>query len=341
MTHAKNARSGVECDEIARLLASPMTGPSRREPMVRLHAREIGWLTASALCFVAAAASAQELGGGRARASLVTSFFYTDNFYYEDVTSTNARGLLLRPQLAFVTQTSKLEIDLAAKGEAGMFSVPGEKDDYIDGTSLLAIAWTPTYRNRFALDGSLAHGHDPWGIARTEGTPSALAEVDEWNERRGGARYRYGAPNARVNAEVGLRASEREYQTNRASTQFLDYDTTALDYAVSYNVTPKTAAVLGFTRTDIDFSTPFDNNAGPGGTDLDTRSGTLYQVRTGARWLATAKTSGDVRVGYRQRTFAALSGDVEGLDWSAGVQWSPTPPMLIELRTGRDGRRRC
>jgi hypothetical protein len=274
--------------------------------------------------------------GDRARANLSTAFFYTDNFFYENVDPTVARGLLLRPEFAFITQTSKLEVALRARGEAGIFSVPGEKDDYLDGSGTVAVGWTPTYRNRFSLDGGLQHGHDPWGIDRTEGAPSALAEVDEWKASRGGGRYRYGAPNARVNAELGINAFDKQYQTNRASTQFLDYQTLAVDYALSYNVTPKTSAVLGFTRTDIDFSMPFDNNLGPGGEDVETRSGDLYQVRTGARWLATAKTSGDVRFGYRQRTFDAVTDDLDGFDWSVGVEWSPTPPVLLQLRTSRD-----
>jgi polysaccharide biosynthesis protein VpsM len=272
---------------------------------------------------------------GRVRASLTTALFYTDNFFYQPEETQSAIGAWLRPELAYKAEARKLQLDARVSGEYGTFDTPGSKDNYLDGLGALTVGWIATQRSRFTLDGALQRGHDPFGLDRTEGTATTEIDLDEWNQTTGGLRYRFGTPGARVNAEVGVSSLAKEYQTNRDATQFLDYDSTAVNYALYYNYTPKTAAVLSFSRTDIQFDRPFDNTLGPGGSALDNRSGEVYQVRVGATWLATAKTSGDVRAGYRERTFDQLDVSEEGFDWQAGIKWSPTAPMLIELKSGR------
>jgi polysaccharide biosynthesis protein VpsM len=295
---------------------------------------------AMALAATAASADGEALYGDQLRASLTATGSYTDNFYY-NATKIDAAGAVLRPEVQFVTETGKAQIDLTGRGEYGTFDTPGSNDDYLDSYGQARFGWAPTYRNRLLLEGSYTHGHDPFGLVRTEGSATVNNEMDEWDQSSGTMRYRYGAPAATVNAEVSGTYTDRSYATNEALTRFLDYRTTQIDYSVFYNYSPKTAAVVSFTRTDVDVRQPFNNNAGPataqdpGGSDVDDRSGETYQVRAGLRWLATAKTSGDVRAGYRQRTFDDVAADLEGFDWQAGIQWSPTQPMLFELRTAR------
>lgn len=277
----------------------------------------------------------EEIGPGRLQGNLSTLLTYSNNFYYQPTATQSVTGLLLRPALKYHAETGQAALDLKGNVEYATFTAPGSKDDYFDRTFGTDLAWTPTYRNRFLIDGSLTHGHDPFGTARTEGSTSFNTDLDQWNRKEGGGRYRYGAPGARVNAEVGVTVVDVNYTTNEAATRFLDYKNTTAEYSLFYNYSPKTALLLSFDRTGVEFDTPFANTLGPGGTTLDTRGGNLYQVRGGIRWLATAKTSGDVRAGYRQRTFDNLPQSVEGFDWQAAVQWSPTTPLLLELKTVR------
>lgn len=278
-----------------------------------------------------------DTGSGRLQGSLTTLVSHTNNYFYQPTNEQSVTAGLLRPEIKFQAETSKTSLDLTGRVEYGTSTAPGSKDDYFDRKFGLDLGWTPTYRNRFSFEGSLDHGHDPFGIARTEGSPVLNTDLDQWNHSQGGARYRYGAPSARVNAEVGVSARNVDYTTNRAATQFLDYKSTTVDYNLFYNYTPKTSLVLSFSRTGVDFNMPFDTDGsgGPSPGDIDTRGGKVYQARAGIRWLATAKTSGDIRAGYRQRTFDNVPGNLEGFDWQAGVQWSPTSPLLVELKTAR------
>lgn len=306
------------------------TGREAPIPLVALPA-------ACVLLFTVLPAQAQlEDAGGRLRTSITGVLFHTDNFFYQPDQSQDAWGTLLRPELAYRGATGKSDLDVRLNGEYGMFDTPSSKDDYFDAAGTLAFSLAPTLRNRFGADLGLRRGHDPYGVDRTEGTATAEVDLDEWNQFNGGLRYRYGAPGARVNAELALSGFDKEYTTNRAFTEFLDYYSTTADYSLFYNYSPKSSAVLSFSRSDIQFDRSFDNNAGPGGSDLDHRSGEIYQVRAGLTWLATGKTSGDVRGGYRQRTFDNLDETQEGFDWQVGLKWAPSPPMLVEVTGGRD-----
>ncbi|HUR41115.1 MAG TPA: outer membrane beta-barrel protein [Verrucomicrobiae bacterium] len=291
-------------------------------------------MTGAAGCAWAQAPSNLDLGGPDARARISAHVFYTDNYYYEPTAPEAAWGTVLRPELVFIAETGKTALHLTGWGEYGHFDIEGPITNYFDGYGGARLLLVPTARNRLTVDASWQHGHDPFGLARTEGTAvGSEREQDEWDHRGGGLRYRYGAPAAKVNAELGVAVAEREYLTNELETRFLDFQTVTLDYGLSYNIGPKTALVANFTRTDTEFDVPFDTN--PFGADVDDRSGPTYQVRAGVRWLATAKTSGDVQAGYRQRHFDAGSDNLEGFDWQAGVRWSPVATTLIDIRTAR------
>jgi hypothetical protein len=270
-----------------------------------------------------------ELGGGRLRASVSALGFYSDNFYNQPSAQADAFGALLAPSATYLKQSAKLEF--AADGELayGMFDLPGSHDDYLDGALGLRLASQPTLRNHFRVNGGFKRGHDPFGVNRTEDATARDDELDEWHRTTGGLRWRYGAPGARMNAEVGASVLEQKYTTNRTVTEPLSYDSTRVDYALFYNYSEKTSALLDFSREDFSFERSFD------ATGLDLRGGELYRVRTGARWLATGKTSGDVRVGFRRRSFDAGTPEVEGVDWEAGVDWAPVPRSTLRLETAR------
>lgn len=268
-----------------------------------------------------------DIGGGRWSGHVRGAGFYTDNFFYQPDAVQSAYGWLLNPELSYLTETARTRVTFRADGEYGTFDVPGTADDYLDGNAGLRASFQASTRNSLELTLGGKHGHDPLGIDRTEVvSPSATVELDEWNQAEAGGRYRFGTTGAILNAELGASGLRRHYVTNRSATQFLDYNTNTIDSALYYNYSPKTSALVDFSRTDYEFEYPF--------AGADDRSGELYRSRIGVRWLATAKSSGDIRVGYRHRTFESRE-TFEAIDWQAGVEWRPVWPALIKLDTGR------
>ncbi|MGH8131314.1 MAG: outer membrane beta-barrel protein [Steroidobacteraceae bacterium] len=277
----------------------------------------------------AAGAGAQEgFDSSRASADVSLSGIYTDNFYYgtaaEPVES--ALGAVIAPRAIYKATKGRFDLLATAGVEAAAFNRE-PADDYEDGGINLNTSWLATRRGRLDLRAGFQRSHDPFGINRTENATVRDQDLDIWHSMQGGMLFHYGAPEATLNAEVGLSALEKSYQTNEAATRFLGYTSTSLNYTVFYNFSPKTAALFDFIRSDIQLDESFGA--------IDTRSGDEYRVRAGVRWLATGKTSGDLRVGTYRREFEEVGGSEQGLDWQATVQWAPRARTLIDLEATR------
>lgn len=310
---------------------------SRGEGRAYMRHGTIVWLTTCSLVLAAPAARAADddvdLDSSRTRLSVRSVGYYTDNAYNSPDScaapctsgKTAAIGAVVTPELKLIAQTRKVNFSSLLIAEYGAFDLPGSQDDYLDGTLDLRLVVQATVRNQLRLGGGFKAGHDPFGVDRTEDATFRDLELDLWNQTSGSMHYRYGAAGAKINAEVGVSAYTKEYTSNRADTEVLDYKATTLDYAVFYNYSPKTAALVDFSRTDYSFDQFF--------AGVDTRGGELYRARAGMRWLATAKTSGDVRVGYRRRVFDQGAADIEGADWEAGIDWAPVPRSTVRLAT--------
>lgn len=283
------------------------------------------WCAYAVICDPGHAQADPGMSGSKTRLALRSVAFYSDNFYYSAEAETAAVGAVVTPELYFLTQAGKLRLSALVSADYGAFDLPGSEDDYLDAMAQVGLALQPTLRNQFGVVGDFKRGHDPFGVDRTEDATAREAELDQWHRSNLGLRWRYGSPGARMNAQFGAAYLEKEYVTNEEATAPLSYDSTRVDYTLFYNYSEKTSALLDFSREDFQFDRSF------GG--VDERPGELYRMRLGAKWLATGKTSGDVRVGYRRRLFDTGGPDIEGLDWEAGIDWAPVPRTTLRLET--------
>lgn len=292
--------------------------------------RGVGCATFCTLVFVLGNARAQDPGTSRWQADVGALGYYTDNFYYDgtDDARTSSLGGLVNPRASYKSSRGAVDLGVNAEAEIGTFDVPGSVDDYADGLLNGSVSWLTSRRSRWDFRTAFRRGHDPFGTNRTEDATAQDIDLDIWHAAEAGVKFRYGAPEARINAEVGLSALDRSYQTNEEFTQFLDYESTSVQYALFFNFTPKTSWVFDFTRVNV----LFDEPAGP----VDLRSGDEYRLRTGLRWLATAKTSGDIRVGTFRRNYEGDDVSDQGLDWQATVQWAPRARTVLRLGSGRN-----
>jgi hypothetical protein len=293
--------------------------------MMRRGAKCAAILAAS---FSASAGAQEGFDSSRVSADISLSGVYTDNFYYgaSDEPVESGFGAILGPRAIYKATKGRLDLLAAVGAEVATFTRE-PADDYEDGSLGLNVSWLATRRGRLDLRAGFERSHDPFGINRTENATVRDQDLDIWHALQGGMLFHYGAPEATLNAEVGLSALSKSYQTNEIATRFLDHTKTSLQYTLYYNFSPKTAALFDFIRNDIQFDEAF------GATD--TRGGDEYRVRTGVRWLATGKTSGDLRVGVYRREFEETSASEHGLDWQATVQWAPRARTLLDLEAAR------
>ncbi len=274
-------------------------------------------------------ANAQEgFDSSRASTELHASGIYTDNFYYGtgDEPRESAIGALIAPRATYKATRGRFDLLATAGAELGTFNQESA-DNYEDASASLGTSWLATRRGRLDLRAGFERSHDPFGTNRTENAAVRDRDLDIWHSLQAGALFHYGAPEATLNTEIGMSAVSKNYQTNEAATRLLDYDRTTLQYTVFYNFGAKTALLFDFQRIDVQFDESF--------TAIDERSGDEYRVRTGLRWLATSKTSGDIRVGLFRRGFEESPATEQGLDWQGNLQWAPRARTLLELEASR------
>ncbi len=218
---------------------------------------------------------------------------------------------------------------LGAALEAAGTNFEGDADDYVDGVLSASFDWQPLTRHSLRGGIAWASDHDPFGTRRTEALGTVNTGLDEWEQTGGNLVYRFGAPEATINLEGGVSRLDREYNTNRAFTQFLDHDITALSGTVFYRISSKTQLLAEVISADIDY-----DQVAPGAAS---RAGQAVRYRVGARWAATGNTVGDIRIGRIDRDFdSGVQSDYNEIDWKIGIDWSPRVRDKISFSTGRE-----
>lgn len=268
--------------------------------------------------------------GLRLVSTLEAGVNYTDNFFYTDDTrgQDDGSGLLVRPSALLTRTIPRFQFQLGGNAELAWFDLPSNADDYTDYKISLGAAWQSATRHRFGFSSSYVEDHDPFGTERTENTPLEDRELDQWSETRTDLSYRYGLPSQRYNVEFRVYGLNKEYSTNRDFTQFLDHERVSGQALAFYNFTSRASVFLNYYAGRTMYET-----VAPNGFD---RSSIEQRYALGTRWLASAKTIGDLRVGYVTRSPRDASrDDFGGLYWNAGLTWSPQIVRSLTLQTGR------
>lgn len=256
---------------------------------------------------------------------------YTDNMYYTpsgDPNKTQAWGWALQPSINYKNDLPRLQLTGSADGSLGSYNTPGQHDDYADGSFAAGAHWAPLLRDHINLDLGYQLGHDPFGTSRTEGTTVInTMSPDKWLQGSATLDWLHSSTLSGFGYELKGRYIERTYTNNKAFTGYLNYNLMVGEGLAYYAFSPKTSFLLDLIGTHVD--TP---NTPAGAPD---RSGNEYEALGGVRWLATAKTSGDFRVGVFRRTFDNSSqNSYTGVDWKGSITWMPRTYRVFVLETG-------
>lgn len=260
--------------------------------------------------------------------SLKISYVRNNNFYYQRASKATSNGLVFSPSLSMTAKTSRLNAGVSISTPYAQFDTRDD-DNYFDPALSGSLEYKAGTSHLISFNGSVQRGHDAFGQNRTQGSAVPNGELDLWILGGGGVRYRLGAPSALFNFEIEGIGNKKTYTSNTAVTQFLDYGRYGGSLTTFVNISPKTAILAegGYT------SVRFDHLFGP----ADTREASEYYGRVGARWSATAKTSGDVRVGWTERRANATDDRTfQKINWVASLAWRPTERTTLTAVTGRE-----
>lgn len=282
----------------------------------------------------------RDIGGGfQGAASLDLAQVRTDNYFFQPKnpaaaipgtpvsTEIAATGYSIRPNLLIDRDAGAARLKFRAAGEYSDYDLdlPGSYEtENFDGLVSSGLEWTLGTRNRMELGAEFRRGHDALGSTATALTNS---ESDKWNQTNLTGQYRLGAREAAFNIEFSGGSRNRTYVSNEATTQFLDFQTDSVGSALYYNYSPKSALVLDLTYRQ----TAFDRVD----TGVPVRDSSEIFYRAGVQWKATAKTTGDLRVGYLQKDFDSVRGDINKLTWLGSLTWTPASRTTFSLFTSQ------
>lgn len=247
-------------------------------------------------------------------------FGYDDNLYSSEINKKSSSLLTISPWLRVEARPGPHRFDLSFGYTAGRYGGSGADnyEDYQLAASLHAIL---SQRTDLGMRLQHRHGHDPRGS-----TDRAFGDSpDEYNDTGIDGTLGYGAAGARGRLEVSGGHTSRVYQTNRESTAANDHDTGILGGTLLWRVAPKTQVLLQGEGRSIDYDEPTST--------LDSDETRYY---LGARWDATARTSGSAKIGVLKKDFRSEERqDFSTSSWEVGVRWSPLTYSVFDLNTTR------
>jgi len=162
------------------------------------------------------------------------------------------------------------------------------------------------------------------GLNKTEDAANAFTagELNAFTTKVIGANYVYGAPSATGNVELGFERSNKRSDNDFNLDQ--ENDVNKINAGFIYKATAKTKLTAEVISSDYDY---VDNDA------LDSRN-TSYLF--GARWEATAKTTGYARIGKETKDFDNSGQDTaDSSRWEVNFDWAPKTYSVVTFKTSK------
>jgi len=138
--------------------------------------------------------------------------------------------------------------------------------------------------------------------------------------------YTFGARGAKGQLEIDGAYVWNRYSNNLTSgsnNQSEEYNSPRAGATFLWRVAPRTQLLVEGRYADFDYT-----------WSESTLDSTNVSALVGARWQATAKTSGSLRVGREDKDFDdAGKDDTDANRWEAQVNWRPAPHSRVRLKT--------
>jgi hypothetical protein len=199
--------------------------------------------------------------------------------------------------------------------------IDSPNDNYTDTGVKASANYTLSKRASTKFGVNYARGHDPVGD-----TDRASSTPETWDTVGVNAGVVYGREESKGRVEATAGYLGKRYDEFSSPVKTEDTNTASLIGTFYYKIQPKTELLFELSHENIDYVA----------TQSAGRDNQYQKARVGAKWQATAKTSGTAKVGYARKDFEQTGAeDANGLDWEVGVDWEATPRSLVSLTTSR------
>ena len=156
----------------------------------------------------------------------------------------------------------------------------------------------------------------------TTGRLTQSAVPDAFRSTAAGVTLTLGRRIAKAQIEAKFDHAARRYTNN--GQQGRNLDTHEFGVRGYYNFGPKLSAFVEVGRAFLDYRDP---NSTLGGDTLS--------ILGGVRWEATARTSGELKIGRERRSFDEQLDSAFGYTWDVNVRWEPQANSVVEVFTSQ------
>lgn len=248
------------------------------------------------------------------------SISHNDNIFLSNTPTTSSTITTVSPYIKFEGKSGANKFDFGFRHDDARFS--GNSAENNSSTALTGNAdFVLSGRAGLKVKAEHRYGADPRGTSNRPAGPTP----DEYINQGIGGVFSYGAPGAQGRIELDASAYSREYQNNRTLTDVADVDTNTYGGTFFWRIAPKTELLFQIQESDRDYQL--------GTSTLDS---TERRYLVGAKWEATALTSGTFKVGRQKKDFdSSTRPDLSSASWDVGVRWSPLTYSSVDLNTSK------
>lgn len=253
------------------------------------------------------------------------SLNYDDNVTSDATDTISSWSNLIAPQinLSSIVGTSEFSFGYRLENEVFFSS---EEDDSTDHFLFADVDMELSARNFLSVAIEYEDGHDDRGTIYSIGRGSTESSPDEFKQTKFLSKYTYGAQSSLGQLNLSLNLTELNYDSSEIDSLIRDRTFATLAGEFVYKVGNASSVTFELNTTDIQYKFALDE-ANP----LDSNT---YSALVGVKWEATAQTSGFAKIGYQTKDFDSdLREDFDGVDWSAGVTYTPNDRAIVNFRS--------
>lgn len=270
-------------------------------------------------------AGSLDMGGIQVTPSVVAGVGYDDNVFRDGTTGSALKEqgstvYTLAPSVEFKAEAGLSSYALTLDALRKQFASEDEHD-FTNYKAALDLNHEFNSRNRVLFAGSFGVAHDEGSALNGAADKSA----PEYKQKLAALTYGFGSKEAIARIDLFADYDAKDYDKTRGVEEGQDRTSKGFGATVYYKLMPKTDLLFEAKKRDLSYDKQDD-----AGYDI-----TSYLL--GLSWEATAKTSGYVKVGQRNRSsdFANVK-DEDFNGWEVGVSYLPLEHSLIQLSSGRD-----
>lgn len=243
---------------------------------------------------------------------------YDDNILRTENNTIDSMILEARPELQWVGVMGKHMVRLGYQGYYGIYEESSSEnfyDHYLGADATLDL--TPKFNLNLTTD--YRREHEP----RTVAVAVLGTRPNRWEQWAVAGQAVYGRRIAKAQMALKLNHNDRRYLNN--GQDFRDYKSNGATFTFYYNLGPKTQLLLEPSVTKYEYTDP-----------ASVQDNTMKRILAGVTWDATAKTTGQFKIGYHKKTFDTdLGGDTSGLSTEAKVIWKPKTYSTVTATLSR------